>query len=186
MCSFWPTLSVIKVSLQALTILESLETNFREISANLFFKTRYWKSWRTELIAWFYLVFYFVFQIWYFVFLAFCLYPPWPVLPWPHEYQEIMEILCHQIEIGRKCAKHFHFIPFLALKDKLHNLNLLHSWRLCNYCYIALKLRFYRLLENVFVFRFMVKNFEIEREWLEDEGGGHGATDIPFVLVGLP
>ena len=42
-----------------------------------------------------------------------CFVFPWPALACPHEYQEIMEIRCHQIEIGRKCAQHFHSLTFL-------------------------------------------------------------------------
>ena len=93
------TFCVIKLTLLPLTILGSLKTNFREISANLFLPTWYWKSWGAEH-PWFYFAF---------LILAFCPNPPWLVLPQPHEYLEIMEILRHQIEIGRKCAKHFHY-----------------------------------------------------------------------------
>ena len=93
------TFCVLKLTLIPLTIFGSLKTNFREISANLFLPTWYWKSWGAEH-PWFYFAF---------LILAFCPNPPWLVLPQPHEYLEIMEILRHQIEIGRKCAKHFHY-----------------------------------------------------------------------------
>ena len=93
------TFCLIKLTLLPLTILGRLKTNFREIPANLFLPTWYWKSWGAEH-PWFYFAF---------LILAFCPNPPWLILPQPHEYLEIMEILRHQIEIGRKCAKHFHY-----------------------------------------------------------------------------
>ena len=107
------TLSVIKDSLQVRAEnLGKFENQFQGSLCKPFLRNSILKKLKDGTM-------YFVFHIWYFVFLAFCLYPPWLVLPWPHEYQEIMEILCHQIEIGRKCAEHFHFIPLLSLSDEL-------------------------------------------------------------------
>ena len=134
-------INMIKVPpLQTLTILGSFKTNFKEISRNLFLKTRYWKSSGCILFKSWTTCFFSIFLslsavadpalpswisgcyrilvpsdllvcILYFR----CFVFPWPALACPHEYQEIMEIRCHQIEIGRKCAKHFHSLPFLLV-----------------------------------------------------------------------
>ena len=67
-------INMIKVPpLQTLTILGSFKTNFKEISRNLFFKTRYWKSSGCILFKFWTTCF----------FLVFCLYLPLadPALP---------------------------------------------------------------------------------------------------------